>query len=140
MENLRRDGYLVPVIIGYKPDSQAILIDMRFRSDEEKEFRLAGATAILALNGVKRYVALSDAWMLEMPADVGGSTCKPSQHPNRVEVLIVAWRDGHKRGIEIHAYDRDPSGKVSSFRLFHGPPGMDCGGAWLDLIPQTVEG
>jgi hypothetical protein len=137
MQNLKDDGYLVPLIIAYRPDSQPILIDMRFRDDSERERCLARATVILALNEVRRYLSLSDAWMVESAADLAATSCRPSAHPNRVEALIAAWRDGHKRGIKIYAYDRHPNGNVRSFRRWQGPPGIDCGGAFLDLIPDT---
>jgi hypothetical protein len=135
--NLRRDGRLAPVIIAYDPGDKAALLGVPFRNDDEKYAMLAAVKVLFAQQRIQRYIALADTWLLELPADVRSDDTRPSEHPNRVEAVIAAWRDGEKRGLEIHTYRRSPMGKVTSFSHYEAPPGVTVGGEWLDLIPDN---
>jgi hypothetical protein len=99
------------------------LIATPWSNDEEKEIVVKGLRKMFAVNQVKRYAFIVEAWVaqiapFEQPEDVP----RPSEHPDRREVLM------------IHAEDRSGESIIGYYYILrpeHGPPKLSP----LDIQP-----
>ena len=87
-----------------------VLIATPWNDDHEKDIVVKGLRRMFAANQVKRYAFIVEAWVAEVKTLDGP---RPSEHPDRREVLM------------IHAEDRSGESIIGYYYILrpeHGPP------------------
>lgn len=94
--NLQKDGYLTPCIFFLKGSREqpdiADMVEMRFKTDEEKELIAKYIEELIRRTGAWGYLMVNEVWLLD-PDDFPDKKLpgiSPSRHPKRREAVWVA--------------------------------------------------
>lgn len=87
---LLRDGQVNPVVFGFLPTGQLLIVEMSFKSYEEKQAEFARLREFLKEKEVTACVMVSEVWYLSKnKEEKEGKTILPSQHPEREEAILI---------------------------------------------------
>ena len=106
-------GEVLPMWHVVDGNGDNLLLATPWTSDEEKRDIIVKLRELFRLRKVKRLVFMVEAWIAAVRADSEGETPRPSEHPDRREVII------------INAEDRDGSNLYGMYYILrpeHGPP------------------
>lgn len=86
---MEQDGGLNHIVIGYMQDGKRLLTVLRCQDGNEKEIAAKMLRIIFAVNDVKFYTHMSEAWMASGGSREEMMNIVPSEQPDRVEVVMV---------------------------------------------------
>jgi hypothetical protein len=110
MFNESDDHEVLPMWHAVDGTNKHVLIATPWNDDHEKDIVVKGLRRMFAANHVKRYAFIVEAWVAEVKTLDGP---RPSEHPDRREVLM------------IHAEDRSGESIIGYYYILrpeHGPP------------------
>jgi hypothetical protein len=94
-------GCIAPMFFGEDAEGQCTILFALFKNDSEKDATAAKVRETFRKKNVIRYVFCSEAWALVVPTPTG-QLPRPSQHPDRVEVVIVEAEDKSGQNLTAH--------------------------------------
>jgi hypothetical protein len=123
MFNESDDHEVIPMWHAVQGNGENILIATPWSNDKEKQITVNGLRQMFAAKQVKRFAFVVEAWIAQVTTmEEMNDGPRPSEHPDRREVLM------------IHAEDRDGShimGQYYILRPEHGPPKLSP----LEVMP-----
>jgi hypothetical protein len=131
-------GEVQPMWVGQSNDNELYPISAVFGSPEEKEEIGETLRAIFKRFDVIRYVSMLDSWMVISEKDKYVPGTRPSEHPDRIEVILITGEDGEN---EIFGYFRIIRGeegekpRLSEFKRNNGSGFMSLG-TFSALLPR----
>jgi hypothetical protein len=123
------DHEVLPMWHAVFGNGEHALIATPWENEKEKRIVVSQLRKMFAAKQVKRFAFIVEAWTVTMQTeeDVNGvkdGSLRPSEHPDRREVLI------------IHAEDRDGESIIGQYYILrpeHGPPKLSP----LEVMPYT---
>jgi hypothetical protein len=115
------------MLFGEDAEGQCTILFALFKNDSEKDATVAKVRETFRKKNIIRYMFCSEAWALTVPTPTGPLP-RPSQHPDRVEVVIVEAEDKsggsmtahmliHRKGDAVTLGEPEYFGDVSSGRF-----------------------
>lgn len=119
--NLVRDGSLQSVFILEKRNNDVEVIAVDFSTKIKKQISLGMIKKELLTGVYISYLCINEAWgvMLDKDENVNISSTiniKPSEHPDRQEIIVGIYKDEKGNGMLIQIpFTRDENNKVMGF-------------------------
>lgn len=110
-----------PLVYAYKDDQLIDDLPLDFDNESMKDLSAAAARSWITLLEADAAVFVSEAWVAEYPKgakDNLGEQVMPSQHPNRVEIVIVTAQAKGRQVLLASKILRDDAGKFKGFEEY----------------------
>jgi len=114
-QNILRDGHLTPVVLVVKGDKTAVIV-LEYQSDEEKAAAFARVNFVLRRLKPDAAINIAEAWMVKADTGKDIETVAPSEHPLRVECIIVAGMADFLSSLKLGEVIRDGTGKIADVK------------------------
>jgi hypothetical protein len=132
-----------PMWVGQSADNEVYPVTAVFNSFEEKEATAMALKEIFERFNVVRYVSMLESWMVVADAKTydPNTEMRPSQHPNRTEVIIISGEDGENEIFGYFKIIREDGKKptLSKFERKNGE-GFSSKGLFSELLPRRNAG
>lgn len=99
--NLRVHGNLTPVFILESRDGNMDVIAPDFSSDESKQESADEISNMLESGNFKSFLQISEAWSVRVDEDKDPFKTRPSLHPNKIECVILMYKEDTGNGFMI---------------------------------------
>lgn len=132
-----RQGEIHPMWVGQ--DSNGVLYPMMawISDQEDKEQTISKVREIFIKHNVVRYVAMIEAWMVTANKDENPYDVKPSERPDKEEVVwLIGEEIGHKpiAGHMKIVRDADNNGTLQDITVMDSSE--DIRGLFTDVLPR----
>jgi hypothetical protein len=97
-ELLIKDKYHNPLIIMENRTGKMELFGATFKDDTDKDIFAMMINKMLESGKYKSYLFISESWVVKQNKDKALPLCRPSQHKDRRECLILNYRDDMGNG------------------------------------------
>jgi hypothetical protein len=134
---LRRGGELAAFFVLVGPTGERELIEAPLESHFQKPFMACAMREWMRHNATVAYVFVHEAWWAPPPTDwqLGQSVdTPPSEHPDRMEVVVASATDGFNSRWAIWKIRRGPRGLPVTLEPVQLDPKMTLGGPWGNLL------
>lgn len=132
-------GEVQPMWVGQSADNEVYPITAVFGSYEEKEATVRALKEIFDKFNVVRYVSMIESWLIIADKDDYDpeTSIRPSEHPDREEVIIITGEDGDNEIFGYFKIIREEGKKptLSKFERKTGE-GFASRGLFCELLPR----
>lgn len=132
-------GEVQPMWVGQSEEGEIYPITSVFGSPEEKEATAMALKEIFNKFDVVRYVSMLESWMVVADSNTYDpeTDAMPSQHPDRMEVILIVGEDGDTEIIGYFKIIREEGKKpsLSKFERKSGE-GFSSLGTFSELLPR----
>ena len=135
----REEGEIVPIWHAVTPEGPDMLIATPWQNDDEKEVAVEFLRDKFREQHVQMYAFVVEAWVVEKSEE--GNLLhgpRPSEHPDRREILRITAEDDQGRVLSGHFYILRPEHRPPTLSPFRAdPPDMLAAGRMSGLLQGT---
>ena len=132
----RQDGEIIPIWHAVPAKGEHFLIATPWKNDDEKEATVELLREAFLEHKVQKYAFMVEAWVVEKTDTLDGP--RPSEHPDRREVLRITAEDIDGHTLSGHFYILRPEHQPATLSPFRqDPPDMLASGRMSGLLQPT---
>ena len=133
-------GEVLPMWVGQDESGAVYPMTVLFNTQEEKAQAAEAIKMLFERNNIIRYVSMVESWMVITDQAVDALTIRPSQHPDRKEVIIIAAEEVGREGMVGYLeIIRKDDGKVELSEFKDQPRGSSACGDFAEILPNSKQ-